>query len=365
MKVRSLVVSSLSAAVLSACADSSAPPPPVLDSKAPYIDDLPEHRIPVSGVVFDPEAMFYSFVTWPADPEDPEGAPPPALLYGMPTVMRSSVWGAQVHMVSPTGEVVDSSGPALPPWGNFQTRGLPADPTVPYLIRAEPAEGLMVGASDFFPPEAGFAPIPAVPYYPTTSMRPIAATGTQCLIQSPAIVGEAGALGALAQVISEETGTSMSVASLADAASGRSVALLWVYSPSPVLDAFLFPSGDIAAETTAGTLYAIDWAPPGSFLGQTEMGYFATRDGVSTLGYYALVVQPGTAGALTVSFVDTLEDPEMGRPWEVPPFFVQGLPPGVSFTRLFAMAPMPPVEENPYEEPAPPPDFGFLCYPME
>ncbi|AEI62065.1 hypothetical protein [Corallococcus macrosporus] len=363
MQVRSLLASTLSAAVLSACGGSSAPPPPVLDADAPFTD-LPARRVPVSGVIFDPEAMFYSFVMWPPDPNDPEAGPPlPALLYGMPTVMRASAWGAQVSMVGPTGEVVDTSGPAMPPWGNFQTEGIPADPTVPYLMRAEPAPGMSVGGNDMFPVEEGYAPIPEVPYHATTTLRPIAATGTQCLIQSPAIVGEAGALGALAQVISEETGTSVSPASLADAASGRSVALLWVYSPSPVLDAFLFPSGDIAAETTAGALYAIDWAPPGSFPGQTEMGYFAIPNGMSSLGYYAVVVPPGAASALTVSFVDTLEDAEQGRPWEVPPFFVQGLPPGVSFTRLFAMAPMPPMEENPYEEPAPPPDFGFLCYP--
>ncbi|WNZ63828.1 hypothetical protein QEG98_09100 [Myxococcus sp. MxC21-1] len=213
MKVRSLIASTLSAAVLSACADSSAPPPPKLDAEAPYTD-LPARRVPVSGVVFDPEAMFYTFVMWPPDPEDPDAGPPlPALLYGMPTVMRASVWGAQVSMVGPTGEVVDTSGPAMPPWGNFQTEGIPSDPTVPYLMRAEPAPGLSVGAADMFPEEEGHAPIPAVPYYATTSLRPIAATGTQCLIQSPAIVGEAGALGALAQVISEETGTSVSPAS--------------------------------------------------------------------------------------------------------------------------------------------------------
>ena len=362
MKVRSLVASTLSAAVLSACSESTAPESTPAN-QAPYSDALPEARVPVSGVVFDPEALFYSFMTWPVPPDDPEGPPPPALLYGVPTVIRAAVWGARIDMVDPGGQVVDSSGPALPPWGNFQTRGLAADPSRVYSMRAEPTPELSVGAGDFFPEEEGFAPIPAVPYHATTTLRPVAPTGAQCLIQAPVMVGEAGALGALAQTLSVETGTATTVSGLVDPSSGRSVVLIWMYAPSPVLDAFMFPSGDIAAETTVGTLYAIEWAPPSGAPGESQLGFTAIRGGLSSIGYYALVVPPGTSGEVAVNFVDTLTDPEEGRPWIVPPFNAAGLLPGLSFARLHAVAPEEDPPPNPYEEEYPAPDFSFLCYP--
>ncbi|MFP2911717.1 hypothetical protein ACLESD_43170 [Pyxidicoccus sp. 3LFB2] len=360
MKVRSLIASTLSAVALSACGDST-PSAVAPVNQAPFIDELPERRVPVSGVVFDPEALFYSFVTWPVNPEDPnDGAPPPALLYGLPTEIRASVWFAQVSLLNPEGQVADSSGPSLPPWGNFQTQGVVPDPSVVYAMRAEPTPMLSVGAGDFFPVEAGFAAIPAATYHATTTLRPVAPTGNQCLVQAPVIVGEAGALGALAQTISAE-GTPTTVSQLVDPARG-SVALIWMFAPSPVLDLFMFPSGDIAAETTVGTLYAIDWAPPTGATGQSEMGFTATRNGVSSLGYYALVVPPGAPGGVAVSFVDTVTDPMQGRPWIAPPF-EGGLPPGLSFARLHAFAPSEPTPEDPYAEPYPPPDFSFLCFP--
>ncbi|WP_164007070.1 hypothetical protein [Pyxidicoccus trucidator] len=362
MKVRSLIASTLAAATLSACGESTAPAAAPVN-QAPFIDALPERRVPVSGVVFDPEALFYAFVTWPVNPEDPnDGAPPPALLYGLPTEIRASVWFAQVNLLGPEGQVADSSGPSLPPWGNFQTQGVVPDRSVVYAMRAEPTPMLSVGAGDFFPAEAGFAPIPAVPYHATTTLRPVSPTGNQCLVQAPVMVGEAGALGALAQTLSTETGTPTTVAQLVDPARG-SVALVWMFAPSPVLDLFMFPSGDIAAETTVGTLYAIDWAPPSGAPGQSEMGFTATRNGVSSLGYYALVVPPGTSTGVSVSFVDTVTDEQQGRPWIAPPFEAGGLPPGLSFARLHAMAPVEETPEDPYAEPYPPPDFSFLCFP--
>ncbi|MFP2930955.1 hypothetical protein ACLESO_38300, partial [Pyxidicoccus sp. 3LG] len=337
MKARSLVAGILSASVLSACSESAAPDP-VNVNQAPYSDNIPEVRVPVSGVVFDPEALFFSFMTWPVPPEDPEGPPPPALLYGLPTVIRSAVWGARVELLGPDGQVADSSGPALPPWGNFQTRGLAPDASRVYSMRTVPTPELSVGAGDFFPEDQGFAPIPAVPYHATTTLRPVAPTGTQCLIQAPVMVGEAGALEALAYALSTETGTATTAADLASPSSGRSVVLLWVYSPSPVLDAFMFPSGDIAAETSVGTLYSFDWAFPSGAPGESRMGFTATRGGLSSLGYYAWWSPPGTAGEVEVNFMDTLTDPEQGGPGRRRPSSRRRCPRGVSFARLHAFA---------------------------
>ncbi len=363
MKVRSLVASTLSAVVLSACGEST-PPDVAPVNQAPYVDGnvLPQVRVPVSGLVFDPEALFYSFVMWPPDPEDPEGGgPPPALLYG-PMVMRVGAWGARVDLVGPDGRVADS-GFGLPPWGSFQTQGLVADGETVYAMRAEPTPDLSVGAEDDFPAEDGFLPIPDVPYHATTTLRPVMPSGSQCMLQNPVIVGEAGALSALAATISDETGTPTTVSSLVDPASGRSVVLFWVYAPSPVLDSFMFPSGDIVAETTVGTLYSITWAPPMGIPGQSEMGYMVERGGVSDLGYYALVIPPGTEAPVAVSFVDTLTDAGQGRPWDAPSFQAPGVPPGLSFVRLFASEREEAPPPNPYEEEYPPPDFSFLCFP--
>ncbi|MFP2934758.1 hypothetical protein ACLESO_58560, partial [Pyxidicoccus sp. 3LG] len=123
---------------------------------------------------------------------------------------------------------------------------------------------------------------------------------------------------------------------------------------------------------SVGTLYSFDWAFPSGAPGESRMGVHATRGGLSSLGYYALVVPPGTAGEVEVNFRGHPDDPEQGgpgrrrpssRPWETPPFFAEALPPGVSFARLHAFALTEEPPPNPYEEEYPPPDFGFICAP--
>ncbi|MBJ6764363.1 hypothetical protein JGU66_26630 [Myxococcaceae bacterium JPH2] len=351
-------------ALLAGCAASDAPTTPPPGNTAPYAD-LAVRKTNVSGVVFDPEALFFSFATWPKNPDDPtEEPPPPALLYGMPTVMRASAWGAKVHLVDATGAVADTSSPAMAPWGQWQTeKGISPDASMVYLMQAESTPEMTIGASDIFPAEAGFLPIPAATYFPTVTLRPLAPTGTQCMIQMATLVGDAGALGALSKTLSTETGTAVTPASLADPSSGRAVALIWVYSPSPVLDLFMYPSGDIAAETNRGSLYALDWAPPTGAPGQSAMGFTAKRNGVSSLGYYALVVPPNVAGPVKVSFVDTITNKPDGRPWSVSPLNMPGLPPGLSFTRLLASSETGPEKEDPFAEEELPPDFSFLCFP--
>jgi hypothetical protein len=330
---------------------------------------------PVSGIVYDPEAFNLSLFTFPG--EGPDG-PPPALFEGIPHLMRSAAIGARVSLTQ-GGTPADASGPSTPS-GFWQTgAGVPSGPAV-YQMRAEPpAEGLVMGAPEIFPSEI-FGPIPTGKYFPTTTLRPIVPLAASCDLQVAAVVGETGALGAVANLMTD-MGTPTTAEDLANPNKTGGVVLAWVASPSPVFDYFIGPAGNpwqggIAAEASAGTLYPIQWAPPGlppeeAPPGQSPMGYFATPGSVSMLGYFAVVLPPGATGPLTLRFIDTAEPPPDGepqqpgpppRPWAIPELTAE-VGPGVSFARLHAGPSGPPPPEDPYAEYRPAPDMSWMCLP--
>jgi hypothetical protein len=364
MRASSAIFSLSLAAALSGCSLSDAPP--ATPGSGTTYTQLPPLKTTVSGIVYDPDAFFFSLATFPD-----ENGPPPALFEGIPHVMRSAAVGASVSLTQ-GGTAADVSIPAAPNGFWQTTQGVPTGDAVFQMVAAPPAEGLVMGGPpEAFPPEV-FAPIPSGKYYPTTTLRPIVPLAASCDLQVAAVLGDQGALAAVANLMTD-MGTPTTAADLANPSKTGGVAFLWVSSPSPVFDYFIGPAGGIAAEATAGALYSINWAPPEVGIpGQSPMGYFATPDPVSSLGYFALVLPKGATAPVTVNFTDTNPPPSEGEPvdpngppphpWSVPSFTVD-VTPGISFARLFAGPSGPPPAEDPYADYAPQPDMSWMCLP--
>ncbi|WP_257454332.1 hypothetical protein [Archangium lipolyticum] len=363
MRASSFVAVTLLSAALSGCQGED--PGSTSGSDISYTD-LPQRKTTVSGLVYDPEAFFFSMANWPGDPTQ---APPPAFFNGNPHGMRAAPMGAHVSIVG-DGTAADTSGP-VPPTGAWQVLGVPTSDTTLYMARAEPpAEGVGIGAPNIFSPP-DFTPIPVGKYYPTTALRPILARASSCQLQVAEMLGDLGGLAAVANMM-----TMMDMpttpADLADPSKTGAVVFIWVYSPSPVLDIFNIPSDDFitAVEVSPNNVlqFGVGWAPPGAPEvppSQGPMGYFAIPAPVSPLGYFALVIPKGTTGPVKLNFVDTKEDPkdELGpRPWRIPSVEIPVVP-GVSFLRLHAQPGGPPPPDDVTSEPAPDPDTSWMCLP--
>lgn len=374
MKASSFAAVTLLSAALTGCQVET---PPTDPGTTGSYTELPERKTTVSGVVYDPEAFFFSLAMWPppppdADPNDPQfQSPPPAFFNGIPHGMRSAPMGARVSIVS-NGVTADSSGP-VPPTGTWQVTGVPTRDTVLYYARAEPPpEGVVIGAPDIFP-SPPFEPIPSGTYYPTTALRPILANTAACQLQVAEMLGDAGGLAAVANTLSA-MGMPTTPADLVDPAKTGGVVFLWVYSPSPVLDIFNIPSDDsivteVSSDGPAPIMQlGVFWAPPGVPdlpFPQSPMGYFAVPAPVSSLGYFALVLPPDQTEPVTVNFIDTKDEPgnELGpRPWRIPSVTIQPTP-GVSFVRLHAQPGGTPPVPDIGQEPAPEPDTSWTCLP--
>ncbi|MFY2562783.1 hypothetical protein ACN469_34640 [Corallococcus terminator] len=362
MKIRSLATSFLLCATVGGCTDSDPPAIPRID-EAPVVD-LPARTTNISGVVFDPEGYFFTFMMLPE--EEAEGALPG--VFNGPYVGIPAIVGGQVTLAAPGGgDLVASPASFL---GSWQVLGAPASDTTTYIASATPpAEGV------FFDPTAPVQ-LPEGTYYPTTFVRPILTNVTQCYGQSALLVGNAGALDAVAQHLTAG-GTPTTVEDLLDPAKTGGVALLWVHQPSFLADLFLLPADSVAGETTAGQLIALDWAPPEGLPGQSPMGFMALPDPLSMVGYFALVFPPNATEPVTVSFTDTFElppgeepDPEAPpRPFLIPPLTVEPRAGVVTVQRTFGQfAPPepgegPPDEGGGLEDPGPPePEPTWACY---
>lgn len=363
MKISTVISSALflSAALLSGCITEEPPAPTGTD---PYTD---MSRVStVNGYVIDPEAFFALSAQWPVDPDDPEGPPPPMLFNGMPYFELSSASGVDVSLVSGATQTPLSAANERGVWQVFD---VPTSRTDVYLMKAEPkASGVQLGAAVPFPSPVE---LPPSNYVTTTTLRPIVPSVPLCQYQVATLVSDTGALSALAKARTAE-GTATTVSDLLKG----SVVLAWVYSPSFLADWFQAPADAIAAEPSAGTLYSLDWAPPGvGGPDQSPMGYIASKGGVSPLGYYAIVLPQGSSGELMVNFVDTTpEGGEPGpfgpRPYFIPPLSAP-IQPGVSMARVFSFPggddEEPPPESTDDEEmpPSPSQDFKVFCNPLD
>jgi hypothetical protein len=352
MRASSIFSSVLLAAALAGC--SGELPPQAGPSPSPYTA-LPPAKTTVSGLVFDPEAFHFAAETFPAPPEE---APPRILVLGIPYLTRAVPVGARVSVVD--GATVSDVSETVTPGATWQVLGVPTDETIPYALRGEPSpEGIAIGAGEDFPPPF-FEPMPQAKYHPTTSLSTLRTRNTACVSQVAMMVGEAGALSALSQ----HTGRSI------DSLLTGGVALVWVLAPGFFFDFENNPLGGVAMtkEAGPGTVYALDWARPGTVAGQSPMGFYVSSEPVSALGYYAVVVPPGAASEpVALGLNDTVTTPEgempgeMGpRPYPLAPVSFE-VRPGVSVLRTYAFPSLsfPPPPED--EEYVPPTDLSILC----
>ncbi|WP_143196003.1 hypothetical protein [Archangium sp. Cb G35] len=359
MRASSIISSVMLAASLTGC---SAELPLQGETATPYAE-LPPAKTAVSGIIFDPEAFHFAAATFPplGDPSDPMTPPPPPrmLVLGIPYMTRAVPVGAQVRVMN--GDTVADSSETVTPGATWQVgQGVLRDETLTYALRAEAPDGVVIGAEGDFPPPF-FEPIPQAKYHPTTSLSPLRTLNTSCVSQVAMIVGEAGALSAL----SNSTGRSI------DNLVSGGVALVWVLSPGFFFDFENNPLGgvEMTKESGPGTVYALDWAMPGSVAGQSPMGYFVTSEPVSPLGYYAVVVPPGSpAEPVALGFEDSVTTPdgempgEFGpRPFPLAPAFIEVRPGEVSVLRksAFPSLSFPPPPED--EEYVPSTDMSVLC----
>lgn len=351
----SRIVSSalLLSATLSGCLGQEPSTPTTPDAGA-YVDMQPTST--VSGFLLDPEAFFLLSYAWPVEPDDPEGPPPPFLVDGTPYLEYSSITGANVSLVSGSNQ---TSGSISEHKGVWQVFNVPRSTSAQYVMKAEPtAAGVELGAgiSDPSPVE-----VPQARYVPTTTLRPIVPSVPLCQLMVATMVGEAGALSALAQA------RSSTVANLLDPSKTGGVVLTWVFVPSMMLDWVQFNADQVSVESSAGQVYSLDWASPGAGgPGQSPMGFMASAGGVSPIGYYAIVLPPGGSGPLSVQFVDHGSGEDMfgnPRPWFIPPLEADIQPGGVSVARVFALpgGEEPPPPEDTDDEPSPGQDFSWVC----
>jgi len=354
MRASSIFSSVLLAAALTGC--SGELPPEGGPSTSPYTA-LPPAKTTVSGLVFDPEAFHFAAATFPDPPEE---SPPRILVLGIDYLTRAVPVGARVSVVD--GATVSDVSETVTPGATWQVHGVPTDDTISYALRAEAAspEGIVIGANEDFPAPR-FKPMPQAKYHPTTSLSVLRTLNTSCVSQLAMVVGEAGALSALAQ----HTGRSI------DNLLTGGVALVWVLAPGFFFDFENNPLGGVAMtkEAGPGTVYALDWAMPGTVARQSPMGFYVSAEPVSALGYYAVVVPPGAASEpVALGLNDTVTTPEgeepgeMGpRPYPLAPASFEVRPGVVSVLRTYAFPSLsfPPPPED--EEYVPSTDLSILC----
>ncbi|WP_254614574.1 MULTISPECIES: hypothetical protein [unclassified Myxococcus] len=359
MKLRSLASSFLLCAAVGGCADSEAPVITLPDT-APVVD-LPARTTNVSGVVYDPEAFLIAFMTLPEEVTE-EAIPG---VFNGPYTALSAIMGGSVTLSSPEGSKFAAAPSDF--GGTWQLVGVPSGDAATYLASATPPEEGVVLDPEFP------IPLPPTTYFPTTYVRPILASVTQCYGQSAVLVGNTGALDAVAQAMTA-AGTPTTPADLLDSTKTGGVALLWVHDMSFLADLFQTPVGSIA-EASAGQLFALDWAPPEGLPGQSPMGFSVLPGSESFLGYFALVLPPNSTAPVTINLIDTFV-PEPGepdpdappRPYLLPSVIVEPRPGEVSVYRAFGQFPLPPPGEEPppgggLEDPPPPePETTWACY---
>jgi hypothetical protein len=353
MKARSLTASFLLAAALGGCSDSEPLPSRAPSGAEAPVGDLPARQATVSGLVFDPEAFFVQYMA--------AGEGGDAYLFdGQPYLTYSAIPDARVRLSGPG--LPDALSPASSPTGQWQMMGVLSNSQTPYLAQALPPDAPVA----FYTDESAPFVLPPATHYPTTHLRPIQVSGTQCMAQQALMVGSAGALDAVARHLTAR-GSPTTVADLVDPDRSGGVVLIWVQAPSGYFDFNWTPLDSVAAEASAGTLVALDWALPEGLPGQSPMGFSVPPDPVSSVGYFALVLPPGTVAPVTVRFTDTSvgEGPYGTRPLPIPPASVEPRP-GVSVQRVLAFFNFPPGPSDPLDDPPPPPpDESWRCLPPE
>ncbi|MDQ3265837.1 MAG: hypothetical protein M3Y59_19645 [Myxococcota bacterium] len=272
--------------------------------------------VSVNGVTFDPEYYLLSFLQC-GDPD----CPPPLLLEGIPHVEGAKVWSAEVSAIEPGAEGLGVSMPAPTGFdGIFTITGIPQPADLRLYLHAYVPDGASPPSEgEPFPKEwhPGMAPLPAYAYLPTTTVKPIFTEARSCFNQRAVMIGDAGALEAVALYLTL-IGTPTTVSDLLDSSKTGGVLVWWNQVPGDVV--LRVPGFGTMTEVDVGDTYLISWAPPG--LGppfQSQLGLFVddTNDPANSFGLTVTVLPP-TLDAYTevnVTPFDPVDDPSEGRPW--------------------------------------------------
>ncbi len=306
------------------------PSAPATDAGSPFGDIGPRTSV-ITGVTYDPEAFFFAFATWPPPQGPDDFPPPPATFAGIPYMTRSAVGGAKVYLIN-QGEPVAQT--VAGPTGEWRLSGVPSVMPNFNVLASEPGDAGVRLSEEF--PSPPFEPIPTGTYFTTVSLRPLVPLKTYCHVQRSSIVGETGALGALAKA------KNVPVTDLLDPAKNAGVFLVQLTAPSPFADFFFFPGDDgMELSSNVGEIWAIDWAPPSAMVpNSSPMGFTAAKGNRSHIGYFAVVLPVGTSEFVNVSAKDTKVDAMNGRP-----YFMTGVAappiPGVSWGRIMSFSNQP------------------------
>lgn len=307
-----LALSWLLLVVLLGCESSSTGAPQV--APLPLLETLEPEAASVAGYVFDPEAFFI----WNASCQGE--CPPPLHVSGLPALESSLVKGASVWLVDPRGSPPRSSA-VTDRQGTWELLGVGLRRAPPWFAQATPTADASL--QHVGPPFTATAP---AKYLPTETQRPISTFHGTCAGLPVALISEAGAVDAVARHLSKTPAELLEAGLL----------IVWLYAPeSPLMRA---PAAGAQLESSHGSVFALDWAPPGSTgsAAQSPRGFFVLQEEqTSPLGLFAVLLP----NASREPAPDVQLRPS-GVSWSFPPLPPQKLTPGViSFLELPALVP--------------------------
>ncbi len=333
----------------SGCLPEAPTPPGSPDSL--FVEPVTPTSI-VAGYAWDPEAFFMNVKACggPACPI------PPMLADGVPLFATAVVQGASVMAIDPVAGAPTGAPQQSGPDGLWRIEGVPGRKEVPYFI-VTTGEGKL----GELPPDFPAPPLPPVPparYLPTMTARPIFTTSAGCYFQEAAHASDNGVLEAVAKYRTAH-GQSTAVMELLEPSKFAAVSVFWLYEPA-LLPSLITPAANTTLEVSAGTKYDIDWAEPGSLPAaeQSTRGFYVKEGvGSSPIGVTVVVVPAGatTPPAVTYIPVDTVTNPDIGRPYQFFPLELPAVGGQISVASLQLFSGLPPPEDV---SGAPPP---FLC----
>lgn len=352
MKTATLSTALAAAMLVSACAEPTVPP---YKNPAFLPEDKPTTYL--SGTSYDPEALFYSFVTC-------ETCGGPLLFEFDVNYQRSVIVGDTVAVRDGDGVTeITKAAEKSSDYGTWTTPPFASRERV--FVSSDGTGTLGMGPPpDMLPPMT--PPIPASTYVPTVTLRPVPAKLGACFAQEAVSLSRTGGiLDALAKYMSAG-GPATTVDDLLNPAKTGGVVILWMYQPSEI-PLVRGPADGIKVETDKGMdapVFFIEFAPSKDLLPPEAQPFWVPRGFVGFPGVevtqragIAAIVLPPASGAttnVTIKLTDTVKDPMMARPWEPVEMTVPVAPGVASFIPQVLKLP---AEAGPF-----PPLPYWVCY---
>lgn len=252
--------------------------------------------------------------------------------------------------------------------GTWGIQGVPQRSGAPYYFPL--GHG---GAFALPPDQAPYDRGPDAGYLPTLQLRPIATNyaGTCAAVES-AQLSNIGILEAVSKFVSVDGGVAVTPEDLVNPAKFGGVAVIWLLVPGdPVEHRVHFGVDHTTVQASDGQVINVSIAPPGMAPPelQSTRGFVVdpSLPGTSDMGISVVLLPPSMAGKeITITPVDTANDPMNGRPLYFPAFTVP-LAPGVITYASFPMLYGPPFvnsEARPLPNPVATPEEN-VCWPSE